>query len=280
MADEKRVNLGQPEQQPATGGSSPGEAGYVPPTETVPLPSRGVVYPADSPLHGVDRIEIRSMTAREEDILTSRALLKQGKAISALLKSCMSDRRIDPDTMLIGDRNAVLIAIRITGYGNEYTDDVECPKCDEKTKFTFDLATLPIKSIDPKHVVQTGMNAFELVLPVSKKKAVFRLLTGGDQRELTTILEKSRKAAGAMAAEHTVTTSLLHSVISIGDEQDRGKLAQIIRNLPAQDSRKLRKHIDDVSPGVDMVQDFKCSACGEEMEVDVPLGTEFFWPST
>ncbi len=274
MSDQK-VNLGQPA---ATQGAQPGELGYVPPSETVPLPSMGLVYPPGDPLHGREVVEIRSMTARDEDILTSRALLKQGKAISVLLKSCLTDKSIDVEQMLVGDRNAVLIAIRITGYGADYSVDFNCPSCDEKVKHKFDLAKLPIKHLE-EPVKTPGLNSFEFMLPVSKKVAVFRLLTGADQRELTTTLEKSRKIAGAGAPENAVTTTLLHSCISIGGETDRGKLARIIQNLPAMDAKKLRTHIDEISPGVEMVQDFTCHHCGTESEVDVPMGTEFFWPS-
>lgn len=274
---EQKINLGA---QPATSsGAQPGEMGYVPPSETVPLPSKGAVYPTDSSLHGKEVIEIRSMTARDEDILTSRALLKQGKAIGALLKSCITDRSVDPEMMLVGDRNAVLIAIRITGYGSDYEVQVECPACDEKIKHKFDLAQLPIKALTETPSV-VGQNVFDFMLPVSKKVAQFKLLTGADQRELSTTLEKSKKAAGAGAQENVVTTTLLHSILSLGGETDRSKLSQIIRNLPALDSRKLRNHIEEISPGVEMVQPFSCAACGAESEVDVPLGTEFFWPST
>lgn len=275
MSDTK-VSLTNP-QPSAT--HQPGELGYTPPSETVPLPSRGLVYPPGTPLHMAQLVEIRSMTARDEDILTSRALLKQGKAVGALLRSCLIDRDIDPEQMLVGDRNAVLIAIRITGYGPDYEVTVDCPVCEEKSKYRFDLAKLPIKHLDVQPA-DPGQNVFGFMLPVSRKLVQFRLLTGADQRELTTNLERSRKAAGAGAQENTVTLSLLHSIISLGGETDRAKLAQIVRNLPALDSRKLRAYIEEISPGVEMLQQFTCAACGAEAEVDVPLGTEFFWPST
>jgi hypothetical protein len=218
------------------------------------------------------------MTARDEDILTSRALLKQGKAISVLLKSCLSNKSIDVDNMLVGDRNAVLIAIRITGYGPEYEIAVECPACDEKSKTTFDLSKLPVKPLgtDP---VQVGQNLFSFVLPVSRKEVTFRLATGADEADISSILERTKKAVGPGAVENVVTTRLQHQMVSLGGETDPGKLAQIVRNLPARDSRDMRGFVDSISPGVEMVQKYKCPACGEESEVDVPLGTEFFWPA-
>lgn len=271
---EERVSLSP---QSTTAGPGPGEVGYVPPTDAVGLPSLGKVYPVDSPLHGARLVEIRSMTARDEDILSSAGLLKQGKAISALLKSCIVDRTIDPDQLIIGDRNAILIAIRITGYGAEYKISVDCPACGQGVDHTFDLAQLPIKNLgaDP---VAPGTNAFPFTLPVSKKEVTFKLLTGADDRELSVTLDRMRKIAGPGNTEPGVTQRLLHSIISFNKETDRTKLSRLVPNLPARDAREFRQRIEEVMPGVEMRQTFHCPACGDESEVDVPMGTEFFWP--
>jgi hypothetical protein len=267
---------GEPTQPPAA--PLPGDVGYVPPTEVVPLPSKGKLYPEDHPLYGSEMIEIRSMTAKDEDILTSRALLKQGKAISTLLRSCIADKRIDPDTMVAGDRNAALIAIRITGYGPSYSMKVECPACAEACEHEFDLSSLPIQPLGAEPVAP-GKNAFAFVLPVCKKNVVFKLLTGADERDVTAILEKNRKASGPGGVDPVVTTKLVAQVISIGGESDRSRLSTIVRNLPARDARDLRAYIEKISPKVEMVQHFECPSCGESSEVDVPISTEFFWPS-
>lgn len=268
MSDEK-VNLSQPRVQP-------GEEGYVPPTAAVPLPSKGKVYPAGSPLAGAEILEVKAMTAKEEDILTSAALLKQGKALDMLLRSCVVDRRVDLDTMLSGDRNAALIAIRITGYGQGYlVQKLECPACGEKSDHEFDLAKLPVKPLgaDP---VSPNSNVFSFRMPVSGKDVHFRLMTGADERELSTILERQRKIGGGL--DQLVTTRLIHQILSIGGEADRLKIARTVETMPARDSRALRSHIDKIVPGVDMKQEFECPRCGESQEVDVPMGTEFFWP--
>ena len=270
MADQKVSLTGQQVQ--------PGEQGYVPPTEVVPLPSKGRVYPVESHLANSETFEIRSMTARDEDILTSRALLKQGKAISALLKSCISDKTIDPDQMLAGDRNAALIAIRITGYGADYEVEVECPKCEAKSKHCFDLNSLPTKPIgaDP---LAPNTNAFSYGLKRSGKDVVFKLMNGADEHELSVNLEKMKKAAGPSSIDPSITARLCSQILSINGEADKSKISQIVRNMPASDARDLRKYIDKISPGVEMTQTFVCPSCAEESEVDVPLGTEFFWPS-
>lgn len=273
---EDRVHLSNPSVTPV----DPVGAGYVPPVEAVPLPSGGKLYPAGHPLAGKDRVEIRSMTARDEDILTSKGLLKQGKAISTLLKSCMVDRSIDPDHLLVGDRNAILIAIRVTGYGPGYKATVQCPECSEKSEVEFDLNKLPIIPLGAAPV-QDGENLFSMHLPVLRKEACFRLMTGDLERQVSETLSSSKKKAGPMAVEAPITTRLLHQVVSIGGEKDPSKLAPIIRNLPARDSRELRSYIDRIAPGVDMEHKFTCpsSDCGEVSEVTVPLGAEFFWPT-
>lgn len=255
----------------------PGEVGFVPPAAAVPLPSRGAIYPVGHPLNGKELLEIRAMTARDENILTSRALVKSGRVIDVLLKACMIDKSIDVDSMLFGDRNAALVAIRITGYGQEYAVDVECPACGNKFKHEFNLAALPVKrlGVEPR---EPGRNEFTFSLPVCKKEVVFKLLNGADERELSTNLEAIRKATGGQ--ESLVTGRLQQQVLSIGNETDKGKLAQIIANLPARDSRDLRKFMNSIAPDVQMTQDVKCPSCTEVSQLEVPMGTEFFWPAT
>lgn len=265
----------QPPAPPAKPPPGPGELGYVPPTDVVPLPSQGKVYSSDFPLHQQGVVEIRSMTARDEDILSSRALLKQGKAIGSLLQACIVNKSVDVEQLLVGDRNAILVAIRITGYGPEYEITVECPACEEKFKHEFNLATLEIKQLGSEPIT-IGSNAFGFVLPVSNKQVVFKLLTGADERELSQMHEKARKAG---SSESLITMRLFAQIVTLGGESDRQKLAQIVRNLPAQDSRRLRQYIDKVSPGIIMKQSATCTKCGEDSEVEVPLGAEFFWPS-
>lgn len=249
------------------------------PTALIPLPSEGKVYPPESPLYNRVAVEIKSMTAREEDILTSRALLKSGKAIPMLVQSCLADRTIDSEQFLAGDRNAVLIGIRVTGYGHDYNVQLQCPTCKGEIKKEIDLRELPIKRF-PEGVepVSLGKNEFEFMLPVSQRRVLFKLMTGADERELLQTVENLRKAG---VSEELVTTRLRIQILSIGGETDRSKTVNLIKNMVAKDSRALRSYIDKISPGIDLVTDFMCPLCGEEAkEVEVPLGTEFFWPST
>jgi hypothetical protein len=277
---EERITLGAPK-APELEGPRPGEAGYVPPVDSVPLPSAGKIYPVDSPLFQVEGIEIRSMTARDEDILSSRALLKSGKALSSLIQACVVNKAIDTEEMIAGDRNALLVAIRITGYGQEYKVEVVCQneECGQKFNHTFDLSKLEIKRLGAEPVAP-GHNAFTFDLPVSGKKCVFKLLTGKDERDMTVMAERLRKALGVQGQDNPVTGRLFFQVLQVGEEKDRNKIQRIIQTLPAMDSRKLRKYIDDIAPGIKMSQPVECPHCAETKEVPVPFGTEFFWPES
>jgi len=249
--------------------------GYEVPIESVPLPSNGVVYPTDTSLYGQETVDIRAMTAREEDILTSRALIKKGTVITELIKSCLTDKRISVPDMLVGDRNAIMVALRITGYGSDYNVEAECPKCNARSKQTFDLSSLPIKRLETDPI-ESGRNVFEFKLPVTKKTVHFKFLTGRDEEEINTVLERAKKQ-GAMA-DSLVTSRLQYSIVAIDGKTDRGAINGFIRNMPARDSMELRRHIDLSEPGIDMKGDLDCPSCNEVSEVRIPLGASFFWP--
>lgn len=253
------------------------EFGFVVPTESVPLPSNGKVYPEGHPLHMATSIDIKAMTAREEDILTSRALAKNGTVISQLLRSCITDKRIDPTTLISGDRNAVMVSIRITGYGRGYDVGVQCPECEEKSSHKFDLAMLPIKRLtaDP---ITPGKNLFEFVLPRSGATVQWRFMTGQDEEDLTQT-STAKKKAKLVTSDDAVTSRLTKMVVSINGNADRNVIARALPNMPSQDSRALREHIQETEPGIEMTGLFKCPQCGESSEVDVPFGASFFWPS-
>jgi len=247
------------------------------PVELVPLPSSGRVYPQGSALADREALEIRAMTAREEDILTSRALLKKGTAITELIRSCIVDKSVNVSDMLIGDRNALMVAVRITGYGPEYPVELECPDCDTNTQHTFNLAELQIRrlAIDP---VVEGSNAFEFALPVSKKNVRFKFLTGRDEDDMMALAEKQKKHG--LGNESAVTTALQYAIVAVDGVTDRAKISNFIKSMPARDSRALRTYIKDNEPGIVMRQDVACDKCGHSEEVDMPLGVNFFWPST
>lgn len=250
--------------------------GYEVPVESVPLPSCGLIYPEGSSLYQSETLDIKAMTAKEEDILTSKALIKKGTVISELLSSCIIDKSIDVNQMITGDRNALMTAIRITGYGSSYTCEVDCPVCSEKNKQEFNLGDLPIKRLNIEPSVP-GANIFTYQLPISKKNIQFKFLTGTDEVEISQEMDRRKKKLGS-ETDNLVTIRLQHSILAIDDVKDKAKIQQFIRNMPAGDSRALRKFMDDNEPGIEMKSWMTCNSCSEQSEVRLPMGASFFWP--
>ena len=247
------------------------------PAESVPLPSRGVIYDASGPLFQKETLDIKPMTAKEEDILTSRALIKKGTVLTKLIQSCLLDKTINPDNLISGDRNALLVSLRITGYGADYDVEVDCPECGARSKQTFDLSTLRIKrlEIDP---VSQGENLFEVQLPVTKKVVRVKFLTGKDEREMMVTAERKKKAG--LNTDTSVTDRLMQSIISVDGITDKNKLSFFVKNIPARDSLVLRKFLDNYEPGVEMKSWMTCPSCHEQSEVGLPMGASFFWPDS
>ena len=165
------------------------------PTEVVDLPSQGLLYPKDSPLSS-GTIEVKYMTAREEDILTSANLIKRGVVVEKLLESLIIDKSIKVSDLLIGDKNAVLIAARILAYGKSYEVEVEGQKVE------VDLTQLEDKKLD-ENIVSEGVNEFEFELPATKRKLTFKLLTSGDEKEIDKEVKGYEKIGDGIGFELT-----------------------------------------------------------------------------
>ena len=253
------------------------ELGFDIPVETVPLPSLGKAYPEEHPLHGAQSVDIRAMTAREEDILTSRALLKSGNMISELIRSCLTNKRVDPDSLLSGDRNAILTAIRITGYGAEYSVNTTCPKCETTQVHTCNLTDLPIRSLDADPVAP-GTNQFETIMPVTGKKVIIKFGTGYDEKEAQVTADRKKKQG--FNVETSVTDNLFRSIVSIGGNTDGAFIRKFISNMPARDSLAVRNFVSLNEPSVLMVSDFTCTHCDHEEVLSLPIGTSFLWPTS
>ncbi len=251
------------------------------PYETVPLPSQGLVYPEGSPVHRAISVDIKPMSAKEEDILTSRALIKKGTAITHLIRSCLIDKRILVEDLLSGDRNTLMVAIRITGYGPEYKVEITCPACEAKFEHEFDLSKLPLKklNVDPNAggCSQVKDNLFRFALPIARKEVHFKFLTGRDEEEISLMEDRKKKAN--IQVDNLITNRLKYAIQSLGGETDRNKISRFVDNMPARDSLALRKHIEAQEPGIEMKSKVICQMCNEEREVGVELTSFFFWPS-
>jgi hypothetical protein len=245
-------------------------------SDLVKLPSKGKLYPVTSSLHGADTIEIRHMTGLEEDILTTRSLLRSGKAIDKVLKNCILDKSVNIDDLIIGDKNAIMIALRTVSYGPEYQIEVECPSCGEKDIFEFDLSILEMNTLDIEPV-EPGVNKFEFKLPVSDKTIFFKFLASGEDKQLNELQDIMRKKANVQV-DSNVTSSLKATIVAVEGIEDKKVISDFCERIHVRDSKALRKYIDKVRPDVIMKQQFSCKSCGDSREVNVPITTEFFWP--
>jgi len=258
---------------------APAKFSWSTPSEIVKLPSGGVFYHPNHPLHNKDELEIRYMTAKEEDILTDRALLKNGTAIDRALQNLIVDKNIKVDELLIGDKNAVVVAARITGYGSEYETKVTCPACGESDDFMFDLEDLETKNTTENMkdlgITLTERKTFMLTLPLSKVEVECRLLTGADE---TKMYKQAQRKQKKKMGSSMLTDQLKEIIISVNGDTDIVSRTTFVRQMPAKDSRYLRTTLAEVTPDVNMAQQYECTNCGHTADMEVPLTTDFFWP--
>lgn len=247
---------------------------FVTPTEFVPLPSKGKFYPQHHPLHGKDVIEIKQMTAKEEDILTSRSLLKKGVALDRLIQSLVVDSNINTDSLTIEDRSAIIIAARISAYGADYATSVSCPECGEKNKTSFNLLEKlePVEEEESTDILINDNGTFSVILPSTKWVVVCRVLNGYDEKNLAKSADKKKEGSDALLLEQLKAT-----IVSIQQVEQRDMVEKALTVLPAADSRFLRKAYSQVVKGVDMRHTFSCKSCDNSTELEVPLTADFFW---
>ena len=249
---------------------------FVVPTEFIELPSQGRFYPEGHPLHGQESIEIRQMTAKEEDMLTSRTLLKKGVALDRVIASLIVDKAIDPDSLLVGDRNAIIIATRVSGYGNIYETKVTCPNCGTNQEYAFDLNEANV--YDGADARDLGVRSnedgtFNVTLPRTSVDVQFRLLNGRDEKTFVVGMQADKKAK----SEKNITRQLATIVVSLNGDSSIQAKQYFIDNVPSIDSRHLRLAYRLAAPNVDLTQQFVCGECSHEQEMEVPLSADFFW---
>jgi hypothetical protein len=242
------------------------------PTEMVTLPSKGLLYPKDSPL-SKGEIEMKYMTAKEEDILTNQNYIKQGTVIDKLLQSLIITK-IDYDQLLVGDKNAILVAARILGYGAEYSF-TRVNNQGQEIESTVDLSTLKEKEID-ESLFKTGTNEFTLDLPKSGNVITFRLLTHGDEKKIEAEVKGLKKINPNSTTD--VTTRLKHIITSINGNRDQKSIRDFVDNfLLAPDARALREYYSKIHPDIEMKfmpEDEDYTGEG----INIPINLNFFWP--
>lgn len=248
------------------------------PTEVIGLPSKGLIYPESNPL-SKGTIEIKYMTAREEDILSSQNLIKKGIVLDKLFESIVVEPGVNIGDISVGDKNAILLATRILGYGAEYNVEVTDPFTGEQQKVTIDLSKIQTKEIDDSKLNKE--NRYEFVLPMSKKKIKFKLLTHKDEIDINAEIQAlNRLVKGDNTVSQDVSTRLRYMIVEVDGNTDRGFINTFVKNnLLARDSKSLREYVRTISPDMDFKYEFTSELTGETEALDIPFGVGFFYPA-
>lgn len=273
--NQRRSGLGQ-RPQPAPVVTPTADLAFAVPTEFVELPSRGEFYSEDHPLHKQETVEIKFMTAKDEDILSSQALLKKGLAIDRLLSSLLVED-IDSRTLLVGDRSAILIAARASGYGKEYDVEYSCTGCAEKSEINFNLEDSTITGecfshefLANEEVIFNEQTAtFDVNLPATGVQVGLRLLTGAKEKEFS---------RGGINEDNLITSMLAAFLVKVNDNLDKNYVRDFINVMPVKDSKYLRDLYPKLVPKIRLIHYHTCTSCYLQKDVEVPLTAEFFWP--
>jgi hypothetical protein len=239
------------------------------PTEQVTLPSKGLLYPKESPL-AKGEIEMKYMTAKEEDILTNANYLKNGTVIDKLLQALIITQ-INYNDLLIGDKNAILVAARVLGYGKDYAVNYN------GTETIVDLTQLNEKTVD-ESLFKAGVNEFTFTLPKSENTVTFKLLTHGDEQKIDAEIKGLQKVNPNVSTD--LTTRMKYIITSINGDRDQKNIRDFIDTyLLAPDARALRQYYNQISPDIDMkYKPNDENYVGEG--IDIPIGLNFFWPDS
>ena len=245
------------------------------PTEVISLPSQGKCYPENHPL-AKGEIEIKYMTAKEEEILASQNLIKKGVVLDMLFESIIADKSISADDILIGDKNAIVLATRILGYGPEYK--IEFTGEDgEKEQISIDLSKVQTKEVDIEKLNRE--NLYEWVTPTTKSVLKFKMLTHGDEKKIEgDVRAMNRLNKGGVSAE--LTTRYRYIIQSVDGKEDTKSIVDFINNkFLSRDTRAFRNHLLELQPDMDMVFEYDNPISGEKESSPIPMGIGFFYPT-
>ena len=244
------------------------------PTEVITLPSEGKCYPSDNPL-STGQLEIKYMTAKEEEILASQNLIKKGVVLDKLFESIIVDKNVNPVDILIGDKNAIMLATRILGYGPEYIVEIEDSE-GIRSKFSVNLSKVQTKDIDMS--LLNANNEYEFETPIGKNKLVFKLLTHGDEKAIDGDIKALNKLNRESSSE--LTTRYRYMIKSVDGKDDTKSIVDFINNrFLARDTKAFREHLKKIQPDVKMEFEYTDPASGEKEVRSIPMGVGFFWPS-
>ena len=236
------------------------------PTEVVELPSKGLIYPEDSPL-SKGTIEMKYMTAKEEDILTNQNYITDGSVLDRLLEALIVTPDVAYEDLIVGDKNAIMIAARILGYGKDYAF-----KYNDK-EVSVDLSKIEARYLNEEHLETKGVNSFNYTLPNTEAKITYKLLTGKDDKAIRQEIKGLQKINKNASPE--LSTRWKYMITSVDGNADKKAIREFVDNyFLARDSKALRDHLKGTQPNVDLT--FKPE--NSEEEINIPIGANFFWP--
>ena len=237
------------------------------PTEMVELPSKGLVYPEDNPLSS-GKIEMKYMTAKEEDILTNQNYINNGTVIDELLKSLIITK-INYNDLIVGDKNAIMVAARVLGYGKDYNFTYN------NKEHVVDLSQLDSKEVNEKNFTK-GKNEFSFTLPTSGTLITYKLLTHGDDKKINSEIKGLKKLNKLASPE--LSTRLKHMILSVNGDTEKKSVREFVDNyFLAKDSRAFREHIKATQPDINLKFEIE-GPDGDVKDIDIPIGINFFWP--
>jgi hypothetical protein len=238
--------------------------------EMVKLPSLGLLYP-----NGLSEVSVEYMTSKDEDLLTTPSLIENGTVINVLLKRKIKTQGVNPDDLLIGDRSAIILFLRTSSYGSDYTVQVSDPRTGVPFKATVDLLKLKYKELT---IQPTEQGYFSIVLPMRKKTVLFKLLNYGEDTQIFKKAEAIKEAYGEEFSQYS-TMKIKSHIISIDGKTDRSYIDKFVDAMPALDSLTIRRKIQEVSPDIDMTYEFVAKD-GYKFNASLSLGIDFFFPNT
>jgi len=247
------------------------------PTELVDLPSKGRFYPEAHPLYGQEVVEIKFMTAKDEDILTSPSFLKKGIAIDRLIQNVLLDSTIKVESLLSGDKAAIMLASRINGFGPEYRTMVSCSACSQATENVFNLSAVENYHGDDYEefdVSDTGKGTYLIKTPRTKFDVEVRMLTSKDE---SIMIERMRSMNEKSETNTGYTDQLKMIIVSVDGVTARPLINKFAESLPMFDARYIRTAYSRLNPSPKMKQEFECPSCGQKKEVEIPMTVNFFW---
>lgn len=243
------------------------------PTETIELPSKGLLYPKDNPLSS-GTIEMKYMTAREEDILTNVNFLKQGIAIDKVLQALIKSP-INYDDLLLCDKNAILISARILAYGKDYSFSYTNPSTDQEEKVTIDLTKFENKQVD--YSLFQNKNEFTFTLPHSKNTISFKILSHADSKKIDAEIKGMKKIGNA----GELTTRLKHQILSVNGDYEAKTVREFVDNyLLSIDANAFRQYLSEITPDLDLKLNFTLSDGTEVKDLSMPFELDFFFPGS